>query len=188
MALNSSQLKVVSDNLQVLSSAGVPFQVTKLLMAQAMHETARFTSNVFFKNNNAFGMKMPGRRKSPFIAGAGTKPPSNEGDTRYAFYYTVKDSFLDRLHLAKYNGWNWNDVDTVQKFVAKIAKQSYFGSNPTATAINIYTAGMNNNLALLKDFIEPVLLDSKKKVNPLVVMLILVLAAVGLYQLKKKRG
>ena len=59
----------------------------EIVFAQAILETGNFTSNVFIKNNNLFGMKVPGKR--PTIA----KKPKRKGG--YAIYDSWKESVED---------------------------------------------------------------------------------------------
>lgn len=62
-------------------------QHPKIVFAQALLETGTFTSYVFKKNNNLFGMKMPGKR--PTVA----KKPKKKGG--YAVYDTWVQSVED---------------------------------------------------------------------------------------------
>lgn len=73
----------------------------KLVVAQARHETGNYTSNVFKKNNNLFGMKFVGQP----LATRGTPAPKSEwgcGGTCnsdfYSKYASVSDSVQDLIN------------------------------------------------------------------------------------------
>ena len=68
----------------------LPDLLCKLIVAQAKHETANYTSSIFKKNNNLFGYKWVGQS----IATKGSPAPANEGDY-YAKYKTAKDSVIE---------------------------------------------------------------------------------------------
>lgn len=113
-----------------LRQADVPDVNARIIIGQARHETASFSSNVFKKNNNAFGMKMPSVRKSPYILSSGTSAPANEGSTPYARYASVEDSAKDLLHWLRYNKVDWAAVNTPEKYASFLKSKSYYG--PTA--------------------------------------------------------
>lgn len=90
------------------------------LVAQAKHETANFTSNVYKTNNNMFGMNVPSRR--PFEGTAGTKTP--EGGN-YAKYVDDEQSARDMvlwLRFTKFPSW----VANTSVFVDELVKRNYF--------------------------------------------------------------
>lgn len=66
---------------------GMPANIRTLLVAQAKHETANFTSNAFKKNNNLYGYKR--YKGSKYQIGNGIT--SSEGDA-YASYASIEDS------------------------------------------------------------------------------------------------
>ena len=172
--------KIIGDLLATFVAKGVPFVNAKLLVAQAMHETKingfYFYSRLCKIDNNCYGMKIPSKRKSPYISGvATTKPPPAEGTNGYAAYRSLTDSALDRLHKALYDKINWSSTNTVDSFVAHIAKKGYFGYNPSSYAVSIYKSGMNNGMNDLIGFNEPAIVSaSKKKVNWVLIALIVV--------------
>jgi len=186
MTLQEEQ--IISDLLSTYAANGVPFANAKLLVAQAMHETKSsgfyFYSNLCKIDNNCYGMKVPSKRKSPYISGvAKTSPPSNEGGIPYAAYRRLTDSALDRLHKALYDKINWSSTNTVDSFVSHIASKGYFGYNPTSSAVNIYKSGMSSAMNNLKGFNEPAITSpAKKKVK----WWLYVLIAVALYSIIKK--
>lgn len=130
-------------------SEGASPLFAKTIVAQTMHESANFSSNVYKKNNNPMGMKMPSVRKSPYILGPGTKPPGNEGATPYAKYASLKDAIRDLFNFYRYNKYNFDfskDI-TVNDFSERLRQKSYFGN--TLAAKQIYIAGLTNNLKKL---------------------------------------
>lgn len=61
---------------------------TKLIYAQAVHETGRFTSDIFRESNNLFGMKLPSRRKT-------TATGENRGHATFKNWWaSIWDYFL----------------------------------------------------------------------------------------------
>lgn len=54
-----------NDIYNLLLSSGLSEELCRYMTAQAAHETAGFTSNIFKNNNNAFGMKYAGQVNSP---------------------------------------------------------------------------------------------------------------------------
>ena len=138
MALTNNHYRVIG----VCKYFGLSWFQAFVVLAQAMYESNNFQSNVFAKNNNAFGMKMLTKRKSPFISGAGTKPPSNEGATPYAKYASLEMSVADVIHRHTYFKINWSSIASTNDFVSWLASTGYFGYTPAASAVNIYKAGM----------------------------------------------
>lgn len=113
--------------MQAAIDKGNTVTFAKLLAAQAIHESANFTSNVFKKNNNAFGMKTPRVRKSPYILGAGSAAPASEGPTPYAKYASVSDSAKDVLHWLAYNKVNTGLYTTPDAYAAVLKSKGYYG-------------------------------------------------------------
>lgn len=74
---------VVSDQLLAgsVNHPGLPFALVRLVTAQSQHESANYTSDVFFNTNNCFGYKY--YAKSPY---------QNGYYNGYAKYATVADS------------------------------------------------------------------------------------------------
>lgn len=76
--------------LAACAAKGMPKRLSQLIAAQAMHETANFTSNVFKQNNNGFGYKYV--KGAKYQVGAGRI--STEKDP-YANYLTLEDSVYE---------------------------------------------------------------------------------------------
>jgi uncharacterized FlgJ-related protein len=130
-------------------SEGASPAFAKIIVAQLQHESADFKSNVFKKNNNANGMKVPSRRKSPFIAGKGTQPPGNEGKTPYARFNSLQDNVRDLFHWLKYNKVPFKSITTVSAYAEELRKRSYMGN--TEAGKKIYIAGLSRYLKKIAD-------------------------------------
>lgn len=140
--------------LSVLGGQKLPLHFQKLMAAQAMFESANFTSNVYQKNFNAYGIKMPKVRKSPYIVAVGTGAPASEGYGNYASYKNVGDSALDALHLYRYNGVVPETLTTPAAFAAWLKQKQYYGGDQGA-----YTAGVSKYYEMMSDIIEPVIVS-----------------------------
>ncbi len=125
-------------------AAGINPDTAKLLLAQMMHESANFTSNVYKANLNPMGMKLPSIRKDPYIAGPGTQPPGNEGKTPYARYTSLPNAVRSLLNWLSYNKIDPNKISGINDYAEKLRQRSYFGNTQSAKAI--YVAGLTNNL------------------------------------------
>jgi flagellum-specific peptidoglycan hydrolase FlgJ len=98
--------------------------------AQAAHETANFTSFIYRKNNNAFGMKF-----------GPVHPHSAKEQNGYAYYERVPDSVAAYRDLFK--SWGLVTLATVDSFVKLLRDQKYFDA-PYAE----YLAGVKYYLKL----------------------------------------
>jgi len=131
---------------------GLTPQAALFLTAQTMHETADYSSNVFKQNNNVAGIKIPRKRKSPFIEGVGTAAPANESKdqkyNKYAKYKDVKSGALDLLEWMKYNKIDPNKFNTPEEYAEALRQKSYFGN--TEEGKKIYVAGLQNKIKKLK--------------------------------------
>ena len=105
------------------------------VVAQAKLETANFTSNVFLKNKNYFGMKMPRVRPTVAIAG-GLKAPSNEGATPYANYASESDSVTDLMLWFDYTKFP-TSVNSVDDYARELKKRNFFGSTEISYVKNL---------------------------------------------------
>ena len=122
-------------------SEGATDTLARIILAQVKHESANFSSNVFKRNNNPMGMKMPSKRKTVWIAGAGTKPPGNEGATPYARYNSLADAIHDLFNWLHYNKIPVNEIQSVSQYSELLRQRSYMGN--TETAKKIYIAGLS---------------------------------------------
>jgi len=109
------------------------------ITAQAMHETGVFTSPLFLKYNNAFGMKQPVQRNTL------SKGITESG---YASYETVEDSIKDlQLWLdAKQAPEQFESADA---YVEYIKSKGYFEAT-----LNSYKKAVNKHLNNVKPFAQ----------------------------------
>ncbi|MGN6437530.1 MAG: glucosaminidase domain-containing protein [Agriterribacter sp.] len=129
---------------------GMTTEVASLLLAQAKHESAGFTSSVFKANNNAFGYKYVGQSG----AMQGSAAPASEGGY-YAKYATVYDSATEvvnwwkrRIKSGAITGWK--DINTPEKYAHHLKQSNYFGD----TLAN-YTAALKKWFGSLLDSSSP---------------------------------
>jgi hypothetical protein len=90
--------------------------------AQSQHETANYSSNVFKKNNNAFGYKR--YNGSSYQLGSGLR--STEGDS-YASYASVQDSAQEVAAWLGRRKSSFVGVASVEQYVFNLKKAGYFG-------------------------------------------------------------
>lgn len=114
---------------------GVNPLVSSFIVSQSGHETFGFSSMLFQRANNAFGMTVPNKRKSPYILGADKKQP--DGNSIYAKYSDIEDSVKDLIHWFKYNKINLNDIKTLDEYATILKSKGYYGAN-----YNVYINGM----------------------------------------------
>ncbi|MCC6288105.1 MAG: glucosaminidase domain-containing protein [Chitinophagaceae bacterium] len=107
----------------------VSADVALLIVSQARHESANFSSNVFKQNNNAFGYKYVGQSG----ASQGTAAPSSEGGY-YAKYDSLEDSALEvvnwwkrRIRQGVIN--DWSDIATPDSYALALKKAGYYGDS-----------------------------------------------------------
>jgi len=92
-----------------------------IVLAQAMHESNRFTSDIFFENHNLFGFKMAGSRPTTAL---GT-------NRRHAYYKNWEMSVLD---YALYQAAFLRPIKTEAQYLQYLGK--YYAKDPQY-AINI---------------------------------------------------
>jgi len=118
-------------------AAGMPVTLANLIVAQARHETADFTSNVFKSCNNAFGYKYAGQ--SLPVRPCVNSPEGNS----YASYPAVADSVQEltawikrRQSEGKFPA-NLSEITTAEKY-AELLKAAGFYGDP----VSVYTSGL----------------------------------------------
>lgn len=132
----------------------------KLVVAQARHETANYTSNLFKRSNNLFGMKFVNQ---PLAISENKKSP--EGDY-YAHYRSPKDSVDDaigRLFNITMRGVTPSQLKNAKtpEEYSKLQKQrGYFGDK-----VEIYIAGIKNALPKLSVKVSEIYNKNKEKAN-----------------------
>jgi flagellum-specific peptidoglycan hydrolase FlgJ len=162
--------------------AGVPPVNAQILVDQARHESEDFTSHVFLANNNAFGLKVPSVRKSPYILKAGTAAPSNEGSTPYAAYASLQDCVMDLLNWLEYNHVNWNEVADTDSYAAWIKSKGYYGDTESN-----YAAALNRLDATFNEVYIAGIAKAKKLVKYWPIFAGVTLAGIGLYLILKDK-
>ena len=140
-------------------SEGVNSETAKILVAQMMHESKNFTSNVFKTDNNPMGMKVPKTRETLAIGPGKTKAPGKNGDIgSYAKFNSLEDAAKDLLLWHKANKIDINNYNTPELYSEVLRSKNYMGQ--TEQAKNIYIAGLRNNLKTIK-------LDDGAKIDPI---------------------
>lgn len=104
----------------------VPDRAVPWIVAQSAHETAGWTSNVFKRNNNAFGMIHPRRRQTTSLGPGPAKQPGSEGGAGYASYSDVSQSAKDLLLWLEFNRVPWDNINTAEQYVTWIRGKGYF--------------------------------------------------------------
>jgi uncharacterized FlgJ-related protein len=156
----------------------------KLVVAQARHETGNYTSNVFKKNNNLFGMKFVGQP----LATRGTPAPKSEwgcGGTCnsdfYSKYASVSDSVQDlinrNLKITR-RGVTFEQLKNAKdstEYATLLKQRGYYGAT-----IPIYDRGLKSALNKL-NIIEEVKQFYTENTSSVNVGIGLLLIGAGLY-------
>ena len=147
----------------------------KLVVAQARFESADYTSGVFQKNNNMYGMKYVGQP----LASKGSLAPSNErscptgckNSDFYAKYASPADSAKDvmsRLYMKTMGGVTPDELKNTtdaEDFALKLKKRSYYGFKKTpetwGSEVSNYARGLKAKL--LKINIIEIIKENKGK-------------------------
>lgn len=117
-----SKNDIVSYCLSVLYKLNVTPATSRLIIAQAAHETGNFTSAVFQSNNNMFGMKYVGQANA-------------EGEKNgYANYKDLEQCLKDYVSYYTRSGYPKNYASVVA-FVSDLKAHNYFEAD-TAEYIN----------------------------------------------------
>jgi hypothetical protein len=99
----------------LLIENGFTEQLSRYLTAQAAHETANFTSQIFVTNNNLFGMKLPKVRKT-------TATGEKYG---HATFDSLTDSIKDmKLYLKAHK--LYYDYNSIEQYIKAIFEHGYF--------------------------------------------------------------
>lgn len=93
------------------------------LIAQAKHETANFTSNVYQKDNNMFGMKKALRR--PQNATQGLASPEPEPYKYYARFDSDSESLRDMLNWLRFNRFP-TQVGSVEEYAELMRSKGFY--------------------------------------------------------------
>jgi uncharacterized FlgJ-related protein len=111
---------------------GANENAAKIITAQAMNESGNFTSSLFSRSNNAFGMNMPTVRKHNYVLG-------KDKYSNYAAYKNVEDSTRDLIDWLNYNKIDFNNIKDSDEYVSVIKSKNYF----TAPLLNYQNAVKN---------------------------------------------
>jgi len=90
--------QVASSLYQTLVKAGCHPSNARLLIAQSAHETNGWKSDIYIKNHNLFGMKMPHVRQTTAVKAL----------NGYAYYNTIEDSAADMLFWLAYEHYDYS--------------------------------------------------------------------------------
>jgi len=113
---SESKTATISRMYKYLIENGVDRTTALVFIAQSMHETGNFKSDLFRKYNNGFGMKQPHKRETTSI---GASP------TGYAMYDSVESSLADlALWLKEFN--SPDQFSSVSQYVSFIKSKGYF--------------------------------------------------------------
>lgn len=115
-----------------------------LMIAQAEHESANFTSNVFVKCNNGYGYKWVGQKTA---IGACTGAP--EGD-KYAAYKSLYDSAVEMAKWIKRREDKFKTVDTLEEYAQILHDEGYYGDQ-AGKGYSIYLAGLRKYYVQIKE-------------------------------------
>lgn len=136
--LSNAQLAAAQKIYNTGIVAGLTSRQAMYIVAQSAFESAYWTSNVYIKNLNGYGMKMPYVRKSPYILGPGTPAPAGEGGGYYAKFSSIENSAKDFLHWFNYVGGKWANMTTDERFVDFLKSKQYFQGT-----LSSYKAGVD---------------------------------------------
>lgn len=106
----------------------IPSHIAVMMVQQAKVESANFSSNLFTQSNNLYGMKMPSKRQSPYIAGTSpVNPPAIEGKGGYAHYRSVEDSVRDLVHYFNYRKPDWSKITNEKEYASYLKSRGFYG-------------------------------------------------------------
>lgn len=128
---NPLQVNIASQLFLALTRMGVYPEFARVLVAQSAHETAYWTSNIYKKNNNLFGMRMPHVRTTT----------ASEERNGYAYYDNLESSATDMVYWLAFNHYDYKAETPDMKlnlYVAWLKQKGYY----TDTILN-YSKGVN---------------------------------------------
>ena len=155
----------------------VPQVNAKLIASQGRHESGDFSSHVFITDNNAFGMKVPSVRKSPFIERPSTIVMTAEGSTPYAHYRSLSDSTRDVVHWLRFNKIDWAKTNTPATYAAFLKSKGYYGDSQEN-----YTARLSALYARIKDIVF-----KKPALSAGILLAAMALTGIGFYMIVNRK-
>lgn len=117
------------NNLRILLSPWRKYR--NWIDAQAKHETANYTSNLYQRSNNAFGMHNPSKREAVGyrVAGDRYRHYDHRGQSIHDFILWLKD-------------WNFpTDIQSPEEYVRQLKMRNYF-----TDSVDNYTTGLKKYL------------------------------------------
>jgi len=105
--------------MKLLIDAGYSVRAAEMFAAVSAHETAMWSSELFLRANNLFGMKIPTERLS-LRAGSYTI-----GKEVYSAYATIEDSIKDFILYLKARMYA-NDFKTIQELTLFMQSKGYY--------------------------------------------------------------
>lgn len=191
-----------NDLIDWTNSSQLPKIYTAVLFAQAIHETGRFTSNIFLNANNAFGMRPALKREQNIVSILDT------ANGQFAVYADTKSSFIDRVHLDEYNNTpKPRYLQDIEPYIDMVLGKNYVPVNQRSSYKTAWIALTNevlmNNKSLLDmgnttdselgEILNSSNLDSDTPmtfagINPKIIVFIIgaVLAFFGVKKIKKR--
>lgn len=123
----------------------IPPTLAKIVTAQSQFESGNYKSNVFLKDNNAFGYKFVGQKN----ATKGIPSPASEGDN-YAHYNSVQDSAIEianwlKRRLKEKKLPPFEQITSPDQYSKLIKAAKYYGASETT-----YTKGITKIFNQLK--------------------------------------
>lgn len=120
----------------VAKQSGLSDTLARLITAQARLETADYTSNVFKRSNNAFGMKyVPTKYQS---GSCGISSEFGVDRSTYGCYSSIENSARDLvawLMRRQSDGRiNVNSISTADQYAAALKSNGYYGSSTASYA------------------------------------------------------
>lgn len=127
--------------LDTCTSQGLTRFQSALVYSQGLQESG-YDSHVFVVDFNGFGMKMPRKRVSKYIAGQGLPAPPHEsyvGDPYnfYAHYTSLQNSILDLLDRHASFNIDWSKITTVDAYIQFCISTHYFQGSPSIYESNV---------------------------------------------------
>jgi uncharacterized FlgJ-related protein len=113
----------------------------RMLVAQARHETGNFTSDLYIKHNNAFGMMFPKIRNTT---------AQSETESGYSHYETVADSILDMENYFAYKEYPiLSSFQTLHAYARALKDHAYF-----TAPVQAYGNALTKHFNQLKNILQ----------------------------------
>lgn len=123
-------------------SYGANDKAARIITGQAMNESGNFTSSLFMRSNNAFGMNMPTIRPHPHIL-------RKDSFSNYAAYASLQDSVKDLIDWLHYSKIDFNNVQSSDDYVAQLKNKNYFGA-----PLNNYQIAVRNLMNAVGSYLK----------------------------------